>query len=178
MVKKDKSGGESEPASPSGVRKPGDGDGNRGGSASPSGVRRRSVVIYTDGACSGNPGPAGSGACLLYDDKRLLVSEYIGQGTNNIAELMAVLIALRAMKNRDIPVEIRSDSTYVIGVLSKGWKAKENKELIDRIKAMLAQFRMVRFTKVAGHSDDELNDLVDRLAREAIERGSGIRLRG
>ena len=135
------------------------------------------LIIHTDGACSGNPGPAGAGACLQFGKTRLLLSRFLGQGTNNIGELSAVLLALQAVRNWDVPISLFTDSTYVIGVLTRNWKAKENKELIAQVKATMAQFRDLTFVKVAGHSGHELNDLVDRLAREAIERRDGIRLR-
>lgn len=135
------------------------------------------LVVYTDGACSGNPGPTGAGACLQYKNRRLLLSRFLGQGTNNIGELAAVLMALQAVRNKDTPVTVYSDSTYVIGVLTKNWKAKENRELIAQILAAMAQFRDLRFVKVLGHSGEEGNELADKLAREAIERRDGIRLR-
>lgn len=134
-----------------------------------------SIIVYTDGACSGNPGPCSAAAVLEYQGKRLAVSEYLGIGTNNIGELNAVKLALKNMKRTDLPVVIHSDSTYVIGVLSKNWKAKENTALISDIRRLLAAFSNVRFVKVAGHAGIPGNELVDELARNAVSARRGFR---
>lgn len=125
-------------------------------------------IAYTDGACTGNPGPAGSGLVLL-DAAGELVREayrYLGQGTNNIAELTAVEMALDALPQGAAAV-VHTDSKYAIGVLSKGWKVKANVELVLRIKGKLAA-RSVRLRYVPGHSGVPLNERADELAREAI----------
>ncbi|MEM9695263.1 MAG: RNase H family protein, partial [Myxococcota bacterium] len=87
------------------------------------------IVAYTDGACSGNPGPAGLGVVLLFPDRRIEQSEYLGRATNNVAELTAIFRALAEVQP-DQPLVIYTDSSYSIGVLRKGWKAKANQELI------------------------------------------------
>ena len=79
------------------------------------------IKIYTDGASSGNPGPSGIGVLLIFGDKRKEVSRYIGTATNNIAELSAIKTALELLKRNDLPVRIFSDSSYSIGLLTKGW---------------------------------------------------------
>lgn len=127
------------------------------------------VLIYTDGACSGNPGPAGSGVLLAYQGKTKEVSHYVGLATNNVAELYAVKLALELLTRKDIPVDIFTDSTYVIGVLQKGWKAKENIALIEEIRATLARFDDVQLRKVKGHAGIGPNERADELAREAVE---------
>jgi ribonuclease HI len=134
----------------------------------PGGVE--AVVVYTDGACSGNPGPAGSGVLLSYQGKDREISHYLGIATNNIAELYAVKLALEALASKSVPVDLYTDSTYVIGVLQKGWKAKENVELIGEIRRLLATFKDVRLHKVKGHAGVGPNERVDELAREAVER--------
>lgn len=128
-------------------------------------------VAYTDGACSGNPGPAGSGAVLIRPGGRMSEGyEFLGTGTNNIAELTAIAIAARAVP-KDAPlVVIHTDSKYAIGVLSQGWKAKANGELIARIKTELAG-RRLKLVYVPGHSGVPLNERADELAREAIRTG-------
>ena len=133
------------------------------------------LLAYADGACSGNPGPAGLGVVLVDQDQRSELSEYLGRGTNNIAELTAILRALEAAQSRGLPVHIHTDSKYSIGVLSAGWKAKANRELIDEIHAKLRQAAGCRFTYVPGHAGIELNERADALAREAIvqKRSSG-----
>ena len=128
------------------------------------------IHIYTDGACSGNPGPAGYGAILIYNSHVKEFSEYIGKATNNIAELTAIKIGLEAVKNKNIPVVIYSDSSYSIGVLSNGWKAKKNKELIQEIKSLMLTFESIEFVKVKGHSDNKLNERADKIANLAIKQ--------
>jgi len=133
------------------------------------------IVAYTDGACSGNPGPAGSGmVVVMTDGSRREAYRYLGdRATNNIAELTAIQMALEAVPDREAPLEIRTDSGYSIGVLQKGWKAKANPELIAAIKAELAQRKSVRLSYVPGHAGVPLNERADELAREAIiKRGS------
>ena len=87
------------------------------------------VIAYADGACSGNPGPAGLGVVILNGTERIELSEYLGVQTNNIAELTAVLRTLREVPPAS-PLVIHTDSQYTIGVLQKGWKAKANATLI------------------------------------------------
>ncbi len=128
------------------------------------------IVAYTDGACSGNPGPAGSGLVVL-DPKTGAKREgyaYLGSATNNVAELTAIQLALEAIPDREAPAEIRTDSGYSIGVLQKGWKAKANPELIAKIKSELALRPNTRLVYVPGHAGVDLNERADELAREAI----------
>ena len=126
-------------------------------------------VVYTDGACTGNPGPAGLGVVVLADGgRRFERSEYLGHGTNNIAELTAIK---RALEMTDGPAVIHTDSQYAIGVLTKGWKAKANTELIAGIRDLLKQRRGIRFVYVRGHAGIPLNERADELARGAISSG-------
>jgi len=131
------------------------------------------IKIYTDGACSGNPGPAGCGAVIIYPDKREFhMSQYLGDNlTNNIAELNAILLSVQSLTNvsKEVPIEIYSDSQYSIGVLTKN-NAIKNKELIQKTKAVLAKFNHVKFIKVKGHSTDHYNNLADNLATESIRK--------
>ncbi len=128
------------------------------------------IHIYTDGACSGNPGPAGYGVILIYNSHVKEFSEYIGEATNNIAELTAIKVGLEAVKTKNIPIIIYSDSSYSIGVLSSGWKAKKNKELIQKIKSLIQTFENIEFMKVKGHSDNKLNERVDKIANLAVRQ--------
>jgi ribonuclease HI len=130
--------------------------------------RKNAVAVYTDGACSGNPGPAGLGVVLLFRGKRKEISEYLGEATNNVAELTAVLRGLQAIRDPSKPVDIYSDSAYSIGVLSLGWKPKANQELIAEIKGEMARFHDLAFVKVAGHAGVPENERADALAREAV----------
>ncbi|HVZ73414.1 MAG TPA: ribonuclease H [Polyangia bacterium] len=153
--------------------------------ASPRGARTKSalpaplegaVEIWTDGACSGNPGPMGIGVVVLDGGKRRELGEYLGTGTNNIAELVAiergVVLALEATGgDRTRPLRVYSDSSYAIGLLEKGWKAKANQELVARIRKQLVGLPRLSFVKVAGHAGVPENERCDVLARQAISRG-------
>jgi ribonuclease HI len=131
-------------------------------------VPKDSVIAYADGACSGNPGPAGLGVVVVDGDTRLEISEHLGQGTNNIAELTAIERVLDVVSDPKRPLVIHTDSSYAIGVLSKGWKAKANVALIERVRQRLAK-RPATLVHVRGHSGIELNERADELAREAVK---------
>lgn len=134
------------------------------------GIPSDAIIAYTDGACSGNPGPAGLGFTIRYPDGRFVKQgEPLGSATNNIAELTAILRVLEHVEAKDAHVLIHTDSSYSIGVLTAGWKAKANQSLIADIKSMLRKFKHVEFRKVKGHAGIEDNELVDQLAREAAE---------
>lgn len=132
------------------------------------------ALAYCDGACSGNPGPAASGALIIDSESdgsgRHELSEYLGRGTNNIAELTAILRVAeqhKAVGDVSRPLHIYTDSSYSIGVLSKGWKAKANKELIAECKEALAALPSVHLHYVKGHAGIILNERADQLAVEA-----------
>jgi ribonuclease HI len=128
------------------------------------------IIAYTDGACSGNPGPAGLGYVVIFPDgRRTQQGEPLGMATNNIAELTAILRVLELVDNPPSSVIIHTDSAYSIGVLSQGWKAKANKELIFKIKQHLSNMPNVTLKKVKGHAGVPENELVDDLARHASE---------
>ena len=129
------------------------------------------IHIYTDGACSGNPGPAGIGIVLLYKGHRKEISRYIGMATNNIAELKAIKAGLESVKNRDLPVVLYTDSSYSVGLLTKGWKAKQNQELVQQLKSLVSEFKRLRLVKVKGHAGHPENERADRLAVKAIQKG-------
>jgi ribonuclease HI len=131
----------------------------------------RAWIAYTDGACTGNPGPAGSGWVLVAPGGSPVEAfAYLGEGTNNIAELTAIQRALHAVPKEE-PLVVHTDSQYAIGVLTRGWKAKANTELIDLIRGELRGRRDVRFVYVPGHAGVPLNERADELAREAIRTG-------
>ncbi len=141
---------------------------------------RKLVEIYTDGACSGNPGNGGWAAVLIYKDTRRQISGAERETTNNRMELLAAIRALEALK---MPCEVKlySDSAYLCNGFNKGWiynwirngwktaakKNVENVELWQRLYE-LTRTHSVEWIKVAGHSDNELNNLCDKLARQAI----------
>lgn len=129
------------------------------------------IVIYTDGASSGNPGPAGLGVLMLFKEHRREIQRFLGKATNNHAELEAVLVALRAVKKPTLPVAIHTDSEYVIGVLTKGHKVKANTELVAAIQTEMTRFPNLSFIKVPAHAGVAGNERADRLARDAIRTG-------
>ncbi|WP_437578631.1 ribonuclease HI [Sorangium sp. So ce887] len=136
-------------------------------------VPEGAVIAYADGACSGNPGPAGLGVVILDGGRRIERSEFLGTATNNIAELTAILRSLEEVDEPERPIVIHTDSQYSIGVLQKGWKAKANAELIASLRGVLAQRPRARLVYVPGHSGVLLNERADALAREAVrERAS------
>lgn len=129
------------------------------------------IHVFTDGACSGNPGPAGIGIVLRYKGKEKEISEYIGSATNNIAELEAIRIALLSIKNRKKPVLLYTDSQYALGLLTQGWKARQNTELVSEIRKLAARFHCLKIIKVRGHAGHADNERADQLAVQAIEDG-------
>ena len=134
-------------------------------------------IAYTDGACSGNPGPAGAGMVVIVPGgKHIEGFEYLGEGTNNIAELMAILRAVEAMPEEAQEILVHTDSSYSIGVLTKNWKAKANQELVLRAKKVVAA-RRAKLKYVPGHAGVPLNERADELAREAIRTRSTRALR-
>ncbi len=134
----------------------------------PGAVPAGSWTVYADGACSGNPGPAGLGIVLVAPDGVIAEGfEYLGTATNNIAELTGVLRAAEIVPEGE-PAVVHTDSQYAIGVLQKGWKAKANQELIAGIKVALTKRPNWRLVYVPGHSGVPLNERADELAREAV----------
>ena len=140
------------------------------------------VIIYTDGACSGNPGPGGWAAILIYGDNKKEISGGSPKTTNNIMELTAILEGLKALKV-DCEVEIYSDSAYSVNAFNQGWiynwikkgwktasgESVKNKELWQELYNLTKKHK-VTFNKVKGHSDNELNNRCDELARGEIEK--------
>jgi ribonuclease HI len=138
--------------------------------AAPAAVKADAWVAYTDGACSGNPGPAGSGMVVIQPGGRIDEGfEFLGTSTNNVAELTGILRALEAIPAEAPSIVIHTDSQYSIGVLTKGWKAKVNQALIATTKALLAKRPQARLVYVKGHAGIPMNERADELAREAIQ---------
>ncbi len=134
-------------------------------------VPEGATLAYTDGACSGNPGPAGAGALVeLPDGRRGEASLSLGNGTNNIGELAAIGLALDLLEEAGAvptaPVVVYSDSSYARGVLTQGWKAKKNTALIYGLRERLAAWPGVQLRWVKGHSGNPGNERADALARD------------
>jgi ribonuclease HI len=134
----------------------------------PGAVPKDAWTVYADGACSGNPGPAGLGIVMVAPDGRIAEGfEYLGIATNNVAELTGILRAAEIVPDGAAAV-VHTDSQYSIGVLTKGWKAKANVDLIAGVKVALAKRSGWRIVYVPGHAGVPLNERADELAREAV----------
>jgi len=137
---------------------------------------RKQVKIYTDGACSGNPGPGGYGAILMYEENKKEISGGEANTTNNKMELMAAIVALETLKE-PCNVELYSDSAYLVNAYNQkwieGWKKNnwknsskkdvKNRDLWERLEKQTS-IHNVKFIKVKGHSDNEFNNRCDELA--------------
>lgn len=140
----------------------------------------KKVIIYTDGACSGNPGPGGWGTILMCNGAKREISGGKENTTNNVMEITAVIEGLKLLKY-PCEVEVYSDSAYVVNAFKQKWleswkknswrnSSKEevkNKELWQELDK-LVNIHTVTFIKVKGHSDNEYNNRCDELARNAI----------
>jgi ribonuclease HI len=136
------------------------------------------AVCFTDGACKGNPGPCGAGAVVrLPGGERLEAFRALGMGTNNVGELTAIGLAIELLNeagfDQTAPVEILTDSKYSNGVLTMGWKAKANKELISVVKLALSK-RRVRVHWIAGHVGIDDNERADALANLGVDESRGL----
>jgi ribonuclease HI len=128
------------------------------------------IQVWTDGGAAPNPGPSGAGVVIVDAGKQTEISQFLGEGTNQTAELSAILIGLSKLAMRDRPVVVYSDSAYSIGLLTQSWKAKANVELVEKLRSVCREFKDLRFVKVAGHSGVPLNERTDQLVGEAIRR--------
>jgi len=140
------------------------------------------VEIYTDGACSGNPGPGGWAAVLIYKGMKKEISGFEENTTNNRMELKAAIEGLKALK-RPCKVNLYSDSSYLINAFNEGWIEKwqknnwlksdktpvENQDLWKELLEV-SKPHQINWIKVKGHSDNEYNNLCDRLATEQIKK--------
>ena len=139
------------------------------------------VIIYTDGACSRNPGPGGWGAILMYKENKKEISGGKKETTNNIMEITAVIEALKCLKTK-CEVQVYSDSAYTVNAFNQGWiynwikngwkssnkEPVKNKELWQELYDLTKKHK-VEFIKVKGHADNEFNNRCDEMAREAIK---------
>ena len=145
-------------------------------------MKKSQVIIYTDGACSGNPGPGGWGALLRYQEQEKELSGGEPHTTNNRMEMMAVIQAIKAIKKPCV-LKIHSDSALIINAMTKGWieswqskgwkkadkKPVENQDLWLELLAVM-QGHEVEWIKVKGHAGIPDNERVDQLAVEAAKQ--------
>ena len=145
----------------------------------------KKVIIYTDGACSGNPGPGGWGAILIYREQKLELSGYEGHTTNNRMELLAAIEALSKLKE-PCEVDLYSDSAYLVNAFLQNWltnwvrrgwvksdkKPVENRDLWEML-LNFSQLHQIHWHKVKGHAENPLNNRCDALATGEIRRRSG-----
>ena len=138
--------------------------------------RLKDVTIYTDGACSGNPGPGGYGVVMIFNGHRKEMSGGFKNTTNNRMELMGVVVGLESLKEK-CQVVVVSDSKYVVDAVEKGWLKKwrsngwmrtkseeaKNADLWKRIWTLMENHE-VRFKWVKGHSTNPENEVCDKLA--------------
>lgn len=145
----------------------------------------KQVSVYTDGACSGNPGPGGWAAILMYQEHKKELSGYMPETTNNRMEVFAAIQALDHLK-QPCSVIIHSDSAYLVNAIERGWienwkkngwktAAKQPVENQDlwRLLLTLMDRHTVKFIKVRGHSDNEFNNRCDALATGEIKHHAG-----
>ena len=140
------------------------------------------VAIYTDGACSGNPGPGGWGAVLMYKSSKKEISGSETETTNNRMELSAVIEGLKCLK-RPCEVEVYSDSAYIVNAFNsgwieswreKGWRNKsrdevKNRDLWEELYQLTCT-HSITWIKVKGHTDNEFNNRCDKMARKEIDK--------
>lgn len=142
----------------------------------------KEIEIYTDGACSGNPGPGGWGAVLFYGDKKKEISGFVTDATNNRMELLAAIEALKALKE-PCKVKLYSDSAYLVNCFKQGWyknwmkngwqnskkQPVENQDLWKELLSLMNTHH-VEYIKVKGHADNEWNNRCDELATGEIAK--------
>ncbi|MDI3318957.1 ribonuclease HI [Pinibacter soli] len=138
----------------------------------------KELIIYTDGAARGNPGPGGYGAILKWGDTEKEFSQGYRLTTNNRMELLAVIVALENLKKDGLPITIYSDSQYVVKAVEQGWLkkwiatnfagGKKNRDLWLRYHE-ISKKHQVRFKWVKGHADNPYNNRCDVLATTAAD---------
>lgn len=142
----------------------------------------KEVEIYTDGACSGNPGPGGWGAILMFGEHKKEMSGGTKQTTNNRMELTAAIEAMKALKE-PCKVKLYSDSAYLVNCFQQGWykgwikngwknskkQPVENKDLWMELLSLM-DIHQVQYIKVKGHADNEYNNRCDELAVAATPK--------
>ena len=137
------------------------------------------ILLYTDGSSRGNPGPGGYGVVLKYGSYRKELSQGFRLTTNNRMELLGVIEGLKAIKKREIPVKIYSDSSYVVNAVNNGWlkswvskdlSKKKNSDLWGLFLNVSQTFSSLEFIWIKGHAGHPENERCDRLAVAAAQK--------
>ena len=132
------------------------------------------IEVYTDGAYSSSRNQGGLGIVFIKDNKVIAkFSKTYKNTTNNRMELMAIIIALQSIKDEN-EITIYSDSMYVIGTATQGWKRKKNLDLWEKYDAVIDLFKTVTFKHVKGHSTNMFNNLCDEMAVAASQAYAGL----
>ena len=140
------------------------------------------IAVYTDGACSNNPGPGGWGVVLLYGDQKKELSGFVADTTNNRMELTAVVMGLSALKTDNVPVTVYTDSKYVVNAINENWltnwqnrrwrnSAKQpvaNRDLWEQLLVLNQKYQPT-YVWVKGHSTNVYNNRCDEIAVQAIK---------
>lgn len=130
------------------------------------------IKIYADGACRGNQfaeNIGGYGVVLLYGEYKKELKDAFKNVTNNQMEILSVIKGLKALKQYDIPVEVYSDSQYVVNTINLNWKKNANQDLWEELYNYIGKVKDIKFIKVKGHSDNIYNNRADQLANEAMD---------
>ena len=133
---------------------------------------KKVIKIYADGACRGNQfaeNIGGYGVVLIYGDHKKELKDAFRNVTNNQMEILSVIEGLKALKRFDLPIEIYSDSQYVVNSINLNWKKNANVDLWTELYFYKNQCKDIKFIKVKGHSDNEFNNRADKLANEAMD---------
>ena len=132
----------------------------------------KTIKIYADGACRGNQfakNIGGYGVVLLYGEHKKELKDAFKNVTNNQMEILSVIEGLKALKQYDIPVEVYSDSQYVVNTVNLNWKKNANQDLWEELYNYIGKVKDIKFIKVKGHSDNIYNNRADQLANEAMD---------
>lgn len=141
------------------------------------------IIIYTDGSSRGNPGAGGFGVVMMFEKHKKEISQGYRLTTNNRMELLAVIVALQHLKKKNIPVEIYTDSQYVVNAVEKKWLdnwiktnfkgGKKNKDLWLKFNEISKQFN-IKFHWVKGHAENPYNNRCDELATSAADNKNNL----
>lgn len=133
----------------------------------------KTIEMYADGACRGNNNagrqPGAFGVVLMYGEHKKELKGFFKSATNNRMEIMAVIKGLKALNRFDIPVNVYSDSQYVVSTINQNWRISRNHDYWAELFAIMRKFKEINFIKVKGHSDNEHNNRADELANAALD---------